>query len=60
MHEKGVAKMICKGIGPRAVGLFGELGVEILPGVTGKVDKVIEKYINGTLEIGTSSCGHTE
>lgn len=58
LKEKGVKKIICQGIGPRAIGLFEELGIEVIPGVSGETEKVIEKYLKKELESGESSCEH--
>ena len=58
LAEKNVQKIICQGIGPRAMDLFDELNIEVLPGVTGKIDDVIEAYLKGELKKGGSTCAH--
>ncbi len=58
LNERGVQKIICSGIGPRAVGLFNELGIEVIPGIEGEIDEVIEKYLKGELKPGESTCNH--
>lgn len=58
LKENGVSKIMCCGIGPRAVSLFEELGVEVIPGIEGNVDEVISKYLEGSLIAGESSCSH--
>ncbi len=59
LSEKGVKRIITCGIGPRAAGLFGELGIEVVAGVDGDVDKVISKYLSGELKGGAPVCQHT-
>lgn len=58
LNEKGIDKIICKGIGPRAMDLFEDMGIEVLPGVSGKVSDVIEKFLDGELNTSASSCEH--
>ncbi len=56
LHEKGVQKIICQGIGPKAIGLFNELGIEVIAGISGEIDKVIEDYLKGELKGSKSTC----
>ena len=56
LSEKGVGLIIAGGMGRRAEALFAEKNIQILVGVTGRVDKVIEKLISGTLEGGETLC----
>ena len=58
LAEKGVKKMICNGIGPRAIGEFERLGVEVISGINGQVDEVIERYLKGGLKSAGSTCEH--
>ena len=58
LSEKGAQKIICQGIGPKAIGLFGELGIEVIAGVSGNIDLVIGKYLEGSLKGAGSTCGH--
>ncbi len=60
LKEHGVQKIICQGIGPRAVDLFKQLGIEVISGVSGNIDEVVKQYINGTLKSGISTCEHTK
>lgn len=60
LKEKGVQKIICQGIGSRAIGLFEQLGIEVIAGVSGSIDEVIGKYLKGNLEAAGSTCGHLE
>lgn len=56
LSEKGVSCIIAGGMGRRAEALFAEENIQILVGVTGPVDQVIEKLISGTLEGGETLC----
>ena len=48
--------MIAGGMGRRAEAFFNQYGIEVIVGVTGKIDEVIKKIIDGTLEGGESLC----
>ena len=56
LHEKGVNYIIAGGMGQRAEGLFAQAGIQIIVGVSGSIDEVIDKIIKGTLEGGESLC----
>ncbi len=56
LHEKGVEYIIAGGMGMRATGFFNELGIKAIVGVSGKIDEVVEKIKNGTLQGGESLC----
>lgn len=56
LHDKGVEAMIAGGMGMRATGFFDQLGIKAVVGVTGKIDDVIKKLQDGTLESGESLC----
>lgn len=56
LNEKGVKLIVCGGMGARASGLFEELGMEAIAGVSGKIDDVIYKLEKGALEGGESLC----
>jgi len=49
LHQKGVACIICGGMGARAVGFFEEFGIKTLVGVSGKIDDVIKKLLEDLL-----------
>jgi len=53
-HE--VKYIICGGMGNRAQGLFAEKEITPIVGVIGKINEVIEKFAQGKLEAGESSC----
>ena len=56
LHEKGVNCIVAGGIGMRAAGLFNQLGIQAIVGVSGEIDEVIEKLREGVLEGGESFC----
>ena len=60
LKGKGVGLVMCKGIGPRAIGLLKQLGIEVVAGVSGNIEKVIERYLEGDLEGSESTCEHLD
>ena len=56
LHKNGVDAIVAGGMGQRALGLFAEVGIEIVVGISGTVDEVIDKIVKGTLEGGESLC----
>ena len=54
----GVECVLAGGMGPKAINLFREKGVEPVLGVSGDVGKVISDFIEGRLETGESNCSH--
>ncbi|MDD5015798.1 MAG: NifB/NifX family molybdenum-iron cluster-binding protein [Atribacterota bacterium] len=56
LAERGVKYIICGGMGNRARMLFAEKKITPIIGVTGKIEEVIEKFVQGKLEAGESSC----
>ncbi len=60
LNEMGAKKIICQGIGPKAINLFGELGIEVIAGVSGEITEVIESYLKGNLTGSDSTCHHKE
>jgi len=56
LSKKGVSAIVAGGMGQRAVGLFAEAKIEVVVGVSGKIEKIVEKLQNGTLEGGESLC----
>jgi predicted Fe-Mo cluster-binding NifX family protein len=56
LAEKGVQIMICGGMGRKAMALFSEKGIKPIIGITGEVNEVIDRYIQGTLQEGDSRC----
>jgi len=56
LDEKGIECIIAGGMGMRAVELFNEFQIEVIIGISGRVDDVIEKFIKGELKSGKSLC----
>ena len=54
--EQGVECVIAGGAGARAQQFFDEFGIELITGVEGKIDDVIDSFIKEELEQGESSC----
>ncbi len=58
LHEGGVGCIVAGGMGPRALALFAQLGIQTISGVQGPIDVVIEKLASGELDSGESTCHH--
>ncbi|NCO24248.1 MAG: dinitrogenase iron-molybdenum cofactor [Candidatus Infernicultor aquiphilus] len=56
LAEYGVEYIICGGMGNRAQMLFAEKKITPVIGVTGKIEEVIEKFVQGKLKGGESFC----
>jgi len=56
LSEKGVSCIICGGMGQRARPLFAERGIDVVMGISGKVDEAVEKFVKGELVGGESWC----
>jgi len=56
LHKKGVTSIIAGGMGMRATGFFKEFNIKPIVGVSGRVNEVIDHFIDGTLESGESLC----
>lgn len=56
LQKKGVDAIVAGGMGQRAVGLFAEVGIEIVVGISGRIDEVIKQLTEGTLKGGESLC----
>lgn len=56
LGEMGVEIVVAGGMGMRAKAAFTMKNIQTIVGVTGTVDGVIERILNGTLEGGQSLC----
>jgi predicted Fe-Mo cluster-binding NifX family protein len=56
ISDQGAEWMISGGMGRRAQDFFNQYGIEVIMGISGKVDDVIKKILDGTLEGGESLC----
>jgi len=58
LSQMGVSAIIAGGMGPRAQGLFAEKNIDIITGVQGPIDEVIESFLRQKLEAGQDLCDH--
>lgn len=58
LSNKGATVVIVGGIGGGAIAGLNSNGIEVIKGATGEYLKVIEEYINGTLENKDVTCNH--
>ncbi|MFA5310934.1 MAG: NifB/NifX family molybdenum-iron cluster-binding protein [Candidatus Omnitrophota bacterium] len=56
LHQKGANFIIAGGMGMRATSFFEEFKIQVIAGVSGKLDDVIEQIKKGTLRGGESLC----
>jgi predicted Fe-Mo cluster-binding NifX family protein len=56
LREYGVSSIVSGGMGMRARELFEQAKIDAVLGVEGKIDQVISKIIDGSLEGGESIC----
>ncbi len=59
LNEQKVNKIIAGGMGQRAIQFFNDYGIEVIIGAPSKEpEKLIEEYLNGTLQLGENVCSH--
>ena len=58
IKSHGADWLVAGGAGPMAVQLLQQGGVKVVLGISGPVDEVIQKILDGTLEGGESLCEH--
>ncbi|MEO0137215.1 MAG: NifB/NifX family molybdenum-iron cluster-binding protein [candidate division WOR-3 bacterium] len=58
LYQHGVEYIICGGMGTRAKGFFDKFGIQTIVGVSGKIDEVLDKFLNGTLKGNETFCQH--
>ena len=49
LNKQEIEVIICGGMGPRAVNFFGEYGIRVVTGATGKAEDVISEFLQGKL-----------
>jgi predicted Fe-Mo cluster-binding NifX family protein len=49
--------MIAGGMGPKAIDMFNDFGIEVVTGVGGCVGNVLKAYLNGEIS-GATGCSH--
>ncbi|TRZ87284.1 MAG: dinitrogenase iron-molybdenum cofactor biosynthesis protein [Methanosarcinales archaeon] len=52
--KAGAHIMLCSGLGPRAVGMFEQFGIDVFVGASGTVRDVIAAWQSGVLEEATN------
>ncbi len=57
INEQGVNVMIAGGMGPRAIDLFSDLGIEVVTGAVGNTENVLKAYLKGEIS-GVEPCKH--
>ncbi len=61
LAQHGVTHVLASGMGPRAVNLFTQQGIEVVIGVLrDDVDQVVKEFLEGNLQTGESPCDHDE
>ncbi|WP_461752389.1 NifB/NifX family molybdenum-iron cluster-binding protein [Methanocorpusculum sp.] len=60
LAAEGVNLIIAGGMGPRAIDLFEENGIEVILGISGDLGRAAEAYVNGSLTAGASACSHDD
>jgi ATP-binding protein involved in chromosome partitioning len=61
LHEQGANVILAGGMGPRAVQMFEQYGIQVVPGVTGDApEAVVKAFLAGTLMATGDLCsgGH--
>lgn len=53
MEENDVEVMLCSNLGPRAINMFEQLGIEVYIGAQGTVEETLERWENDQLEEAT-------
>lgn len=58
LANHGADCVIAGGMGARAQELLRSFGIDVILGVQGSVDSVLEAYLNGSLLSGQNTCDH--
>jgi len=56
LAKQGISCIIAGGAGHRAQQLFAEKEIDILVGISGKIDEVLEEFAGGKLTEGKNPC----
>ena len=49
LKEQGTNVVLALGIGGRAIDHFSQVGIEVIRGVTGKIEDIVKGFLSGTL-----------
>ncbi|MDD3287492.1 MAG: NifB/NifX family molybdenum-iron cluster-binding protein [Alphaproteobacteria bacterium] len=59
LHERSVNLIICGGMGPRALELFEQKGIDVITGAPIETpEALIAAHFTGTLQTAPNSCDH--
>ncbi len=58
LHEKGINVIISGGMGAAAVEIFNDNNIEVIVGVEGRPEDLVEAYLKGQLESSGNVCHH--
>ena len=56
LAKQGISCIIAGGAGQRVQQLFAEKGIDVLVGISGKIDEVLEKFAKDELTRGENPC----
>jgi predicted Fe-Mo cluster-binding NifX family protein len=58
LREQGASVILAGGMGPRAVAMFEQFGIQVVAGVVGyDPETVVSAYLSGTLDTSGGPCG---
>lgn len=57
IKEQGAQVMIAGGMGPKAIDMFSNFGIEVVTGAIGNVSNVLQAYLQGEIS-GVEPCKH--
>ncbi|MBW1824354.1 MAG: NifB/NifX family molybdenum-iron cluster-binding protein [Deltaproteobacteria bacterium] len=57
INEQGANVMVAGGMGPRAIDMFSNFGIEVVTGAVGNTGNVLQAYLKGEIS-GVEPCKH--
>ncbi len=57
LAAQGVQAVLCGGIGHGALVALAQLGIDVVPGVSGNPDEAVQALLDGTLQPAGMGCG---
>lgn len=59
LFDRGVNLILCGGMGPRALEMFAQKGIEVITGAPVLMpEELVTAYFSGTLKTSPNSCNH--
>ncbi|MDX9690741.1 MAG: ATPase [Proteobacteria bacterium] len=59
LFDRGVNLILCSGMGPRALELFAQKGIEVVTGAPVLMpEELVAVYLSGALKTNPNSCNH--